>query len=248
MKNLIKLLSIIVLAVSLMMAGTVSAQTTKAEKKEKKELKKDQKELRESLYQKADKQALKEEKRLKKEGWQTLGLPIAKQLEEMWMKQYDKDASGLPRYIWSEQFVTARTFTAAQSQADALARMNIAGSMSSSVAMLIDEAVANHEISAKESETYQLHLANAKILVAQKLGRTFKVLELYQELSNGNIRVRTCVVYDMKAAIAIAREVMLEELKKDSDINKAQLEKIMGMDKITEQVAKDMLKYDEVIE
>ena len=60
--------------------------------------------------------------------------------------------------------------------------------------------------------------------------------------------IQTTMLYDMKAAIAIAREVILDELKKDSDINKAQLEKLLGMDKLTEQVAKDMPKYDEVAE
>ena len=71
-------------------------------------------------------------------------------------------------------------------------------------------------------------------------------MEIYQELSNGNYRVRTTMFYDMKAAIAIAREVMLDELQKESDLNKAQLEKLMGMDKITEQVVKDMPEYDEI--
>ena len=73
-------------------------------------------------------------------------------------------------------------------------------------------------------------------------------MEIYQELSNGNYRVRVTMLYDMKAAVAIAREVMLEELKKDSDMNKAQLEKLLGMDKITEQVTKDMPDYDEIAE
>ena len=69
---------------------------------------------------------------------------------------------------------------------------------------------------------------------------------MYQELSNGDYRVRVVMMYDMRAAVAIAREVMLEELKKDSDLNKAQLESLMGMDKIMEQVAKDMPQYDEI--
>ena len=244
MKNTIKLFSIIFLAFSFMMAGSVYAQTTKAEEKEKKVLEKEQSDLRASVV----KQAKKDARKLEKEGWQSMGLPIFDQLVEIRMKEKETDAAGNKKYIVSYQFVTARTFTAAQSQADAVARMRIAQAMGSSVAMLIDEAVANHEISAKEGETYQLHVENAKEMVTQKLGRTVKVMEYYQELSNGNVRVRIGVVYDMKAAISIEREMILEELKKESDINKAQLEKIMGFDKLSDQISKTMPQYDEVLD
>lgn len=177
-----------------------------------------------------------------------MGLPIFDQLVDIRMKEKEADAAGIRKYIVSYQFVTARTFSGAQSQGDALARVRIAQAMGTSVAMLINEAVANHEISAKEGETYQLHVENAKQMVSQKLGRTVKILEIFQELSNGNVRVRIGVVYDMKAAISIEREVILEELKKESDINKAQLEKILGFDKLSDQVAKEMPQFDEVLE
>jgi len=176
------------------------------------------------------------------------GTSIFDQLVEIRMKEKEADAAGNKKNIVSYQFVTARTFTAAQSQADAVARMRIAQAMRTSVAMLIDEAIANHEISAKEGETYQSHVENAKEMVSQKLGRTVKIMEIYQELNNGNVRVRIGIVYDMKAAISIEREVILEELKKESDINKAQLEKIMGFDKLSDQISKTMPQYDEVIE
>ena len=55
---------------------------------------------------------------------------------------------------------------------------------------------------------------------------------------------------NMKDYIRLRKELsyMLDELKKDSDLNKAQLEKLMGMDKLMEQVAKDMPDYDEIAE
>lgn len=248
MKNTIKLFGMVVLAVCIMVASPVSAQNSKAQKKENKELKKDQKEFHAAVYQKTEKMAQKEAKKLEKEGWKTMGLPIAKQLDETWLKMYDREASGYPRYIWAQEMATANSFAAAQSQADNVAKLRIAAQVSSSVAALTDVALANQEISAKEAASITKTVENAKVIVSQKLGRTFKTMEIYQELSNGNYRVRTTMLYDMKAAIAIAREVILDELKKDSDINKAQLEKLLGMDKLTEQVAKDMPKYDEVAE
>ncbi len=246
MKSTIKLFSMMVLAAGLMMAQPVSAQTDRQQKKENKAAQKDQKEIRKAVYQKSEKMAMKEAKKLEKAGWKTMGLPIAKQLDETWVKMYDREPNGYPRYIWAQEMATANTFAAAQSQADNVAKLRIASQISSSIAALTDIALANQEISAKEAASITKTVENAKVIVSQKLGRTFKTMEIYQELSNGNYRVRTTMFYDMKAAVAIAREVMLEELKKDSDVNKAQLEKFLGMDKLMDQVSKDMPDYDEI--
>ncbi|MBR4492983.1 MAG: hypothetical protein IKO98_10025 [Bacteroidales bacterium] len=248
MKNTIQIVGVAVLVAGIMMSNPVSAQSDRTQKKENKELKKDQKELHAAVYQKSEKMARKEAKKLEKEGWKTMGLPIVKQLDETWMKMYDREANGYPRYIWAQEMATANSFAAAQSQADNIAKLRIASQVSSSVAALTDIALANQEISAKDAASITKTVENAKTLVSQKLGRTFKTMEIYQEMSNGNYRVRVTMLYDMKAAIAIAREVMLEELKKDSDLNKAQLEKLMGLDSMTEQVCKNMPSYDEVAE
>lgn len=248
MKITMKLAAMVILAASLFMATPATAQTDKQQKKENKEMQKDQKEVRKAVYQKSEKMAQKEAKKLEKAGWKTMGLPIAKQLDETWVKMYDREPNGYPRYIWAQEMATGNSFAAAQSQADNVAKLRIASQISSSVAALTDVALANQEISAKEAASITKTVENAKVIVSQKLGRTFKTMEIYQELSNGNYRVRTTMFYDMKAAIAIAREVILDELKKDSDINKAQLEKLLGMDKLTEQVVKDMPEYDEIAE
>lgn len=246
MKNTIKLFSMMFMAAGLLMVQPAIAQTDKQQKKENKEAQKDQKEIRKAVYQKSEKMAIKEAKKLEKAGWKTMGLPIAKQLDETWVKMYDREPNGYPRYIWAQEMATGNSFAAAQSQADNVAKLRIASQISSSVAALTDIALANQEISAKEAASITKVLENAKVIVSQKLGRTFKTMEIYQELSNGNYRVRTTMFYDMKAAVAIAREVMLDELKKDSDVNKAQLEKLLGMDKVVDQVVKDMPEYDEI--
>lgn len=246
MKSTIKFMAMAILAGGIMVANPVSAQSTKQEKKENKELKKDQQELHKAVYAKTEKQAAKEAKKLEKEGWKTMGLPIAKQLDETWMKMYDREASGYPRYIYAQEMATANSFSAAQSQADNVAKLRIASQVSSSIAALTDVALANNEISQKEAASITKAVENAKVIVSQKLGRTFKTMEIYQELSNGNYRVRVTVFYDMKSAAAIAHEAIMNELKNDSEVNKAQLESMLGMDKLIDQTSKDMPSYDEV--
>ena len=248
MKRTIKLFSMVILAIGILMAVPASAQTDKQQKKEKKEYQKEQNELRKALYKKDEKLAYKTAKKLERQGWKTMSLPIAKQLDRTWMKEMEEETPGIPRYITAREEATGNTFAAAQSMADNVAKLRIASQVSSSVTALADVALANNQISATEAASLTKTVENAKVIVSQKLGRTFKTLEIYQLLSNGNYRVRVVMFYDMKAAVSLAREVMLEELKKDSDINKAQLEKLLGMDSIMEQVAKDMSQYDEIAE
>lgn len=248
MKNTFKLFSMMILAIGLLMAAPAAAQTDKQQKKEKKEYQKEQNELRKALYKKDEKLAMKTAKKLEKQGWKTMDLPIAKQLDRTWMKEMEEETPGIPRYIAAREEATGNTYATAQSSADNVAKLRIASQVCSSIAALAGVNLANNQINATESNSRDEVLENAKIIVMQKLGRTFKTLEIYQILKNGNYRVRVVMLYDMKAAVTIAREVMLEELKKDSDLNKTQLEKLMGMDKLMEQVAKDMPQYDEIAE
>ena len=249
MKNTMRLVAMVVMALSMLMVlpATVTAQTDKQQKKENKEWQKKQEELRKFVNEKAGKEAQKQAKKLEKAGWKSIGLPIAKQLEQTWMKMAEEDATGFPRYIYAPEEATANTYATAQSSADNVAKLRIASQISSSIHELVDIALANQQINEKEANSYHKITDNAKVLVQQKLGRTFKTKEIYRVLSNGNYQVQVVMFYDMKAAVEIAREVMLEELKKDSDVNKAQLESLLGMDKLTEQVSKDLPTYDEVV-
>ena len=243
MKKVTKILGII-LMVSI--AFNLNAQTTKQEKQEIKAQQKQQKEVRSDLYKKSGKDAQKQAKKFKKEGWKTFGLPIDKQLEEAWMKQYEKDASGYPRYIVASTQVVANSVSAAQMQAENLAKVRIAGAIQTNVASLVDMAVANQEISQKEAASITKAVENSKNIVSQKLGRVVKVLEIYRTKPNNNVEVRITMVYDMRAAMTLAQQIVLEELKNDLELNKAQLEKMMGIDKLMENSKK--IVPDEIAE
>jgi len=243
MKKVIKILGII-LMVSI--AFNLNAQTTKLEKQEVKEQQKQQKTVKSDLYKKAPKDAQKEAKKLQKEGWKTMGLPIDKQLDDAWMKQSEKGADGYPRYIVATSSVIANTITAAQMQAENMAKVRIAGMIQTNVASLVDMAVANQEISQKEAASITKAVENSKNIVSQKLGRTVKVLEIYRPKPNNNIELRLTMVYDMRSAMTLARQIVLDELKNDLEVNKAQLEKMMGMDKLMENSKK--ITPDEIVD
>jgi len=243
MKKVTKILGII-LMVSI--AFNLNAQTTKQEKQEIKAQQKQQKEVKSDLYKKTGKDARKEAKRYTKEGWKTFGLPIEKQLEERWMKQYEKDASGYPRYIVASSQVTANTISAAQMQIENVLKVRIAGMIGTNIASLADIALANQELSQKDAASITKAIENSKNIVSQKLGRVVKVFEVYRPMPNNNVQLEVSMMYDMRAAMAIAKQAILDELKDDLEINKAQLEKLMGMDKLMENSKK--IVPDEIAE
>jgi hypothetical protein len=230
MKNLLKIAAVILIAVLVCSTGA-NAQTEKAQKKE---AKKEQQANKDALKAKAIKDARKEAKKLEKEGWKSMSLPIAKQIEDLWLKQYEKDDNGYPRYIVSTNQVIANTMSTAQMQLENIAKTRIAGAISTNIGSQAKIALANQEISQKEAASITKVIENSINGVAQKLGRIVKILEIYRDKPNNNTEMRISIIYDMKTALTLARQIILEELKNDLEINQAQLEKMMGIDNLME--------------
>jgi hypothetical protein len=81
-----------------------------------------------ALKSKATKSARKEAKKFTKDGFYVApgALPLDKQLESAWLKQYSVDETGLPQYIVETGNSVAETHTAAKIQATETAKLNIA--------------------------------------------------------------------------------------------------------------------------
>lgn len=239
MKNTIKLFSMVVLALSMMMNQPVFAQSGRAEGVEQTD-----NDLRKEIDRKPLKIAKKKAKEWEKEGFKSLGLPLVNQFDRSFMLEYKKTADRTPRYITFQAEANGNSYIAAQSMLENTAKVRIAGKISSSVAALVSVDVHNGVLSAKDANSITKTLENAKVLVAQKLGGTITAVEAYKILPNGNYVLRIRAHYDVQNAAAIIREVLLDELQKEGDLNKAQLESILGIDRITKQISKDA--YDEI--
>ena len=59
-------------------------------------------------------------------------------------------------------------------------------------------------------------------------------------MKNGSTwTVRVIVMYDQRQAMKIAHDVILQELQNESEANRAQLESLIGLDKLREQYNQD---------
>jgi hypothetical protein len=187
------------------------------------------KELRKQIKEKAIKDARKEAKRYTKEKWyiQPGSLPLAKQIESAWMKQYETDDDGYPKYFTGVGNSLAGTQSAARLQASTIAKQALAGSISSSMASIIETNLSTTQLSAEETATIQETVSASTEVIAQKLARVITLTELYRR--NGkNYECNIRVAYSADLAKKAAQDVIKKELETKTNVTREKLDKLMN--------------------
>lgn len=223
MKRLISLIAgILILA-----ANVSSAQSSKEIMKERKELHKASKK---ELNEKASKDARKEAKKLSKEGWKTApgALPLEKQLDKSYLMQMEYDEDMYPTYIMAEAMSIGENYDAAKMQALELAKQNLAGQIQTEITALIDNSVANKQLSAEQAASITKSVLAGKNLISQSIGRTITVVEVYRTLPNRNKEVLVRIAYNGQMAKAAAKRVVYDELEENVDDLHNTLDEILG--------------------
>lgn len=224
-KDMKKLLFCIVL--SIVASGVGFAQSAKELAKERKELIKASKS---ELNRKASKDARKDAKKYRKEGWKTVpgALPMEKQLDRVYLMQYELAEDMSPKYIMGEGMSDARHYDAAKVQAMEIAKNNVAGQIQTEVTALIETTVANEQLSADEAVSVTRTVMASKNLIVQSLGYAPPFVELYRTLDNKNKVVLVRVAYNREMAKKIAQKVVKEELEKRGEALHDKLDKALG--------------------
>jgi len=233
MKKIYTILSILALTAAFS-AVCVEPAYAQDEKKEMRQTRKTMRQQKKELYQKSDKMVLQEAKKLEKEGWKTMSLPISKQLEITWERIFQYDSEGYPKFVYTTEQAVGSNFSAAQMQAENVAKVRIASNIAASVASLADVALANNEIAPSQAASLAKAIENAKVVVASKLGRVFTSESIYK-VNKDTYTVRVTVLYDMRQAMTIAKESIMQDLKDESDANRQQLEQMLGMGRMIDQ-------------
>ena len=219
---------IIVVLAATVACGLSFAQTNAKEiRKERSEI---NKLAKKELSAKVDKTTKKEAKRLKKEGWMvTAGaLPMEKQLERSYLMEYEYNENLFPKYIMANAQSIAENYDAAKVAATSLAITNLAGQIQTEVTALIENTVANKQLSAEEAASISETVMSSKNLISQSIGRTIVVVECYRVLENKNREVMVRLAYDGEAAMDITKKVVREELEKKGQKLHEQLDQVLG--------------------
>lgn len=219
---------VLFLAMAMLVACSASfAQDAKEIMKERQEIKKMAKK---ELSARVDKATKKEAKRLAKEGWVVSpgALPLEKQLQRSYEMEYQYDDLGFPKYIMANAQSIAENYDAAKTAATSLAITNLAGQIQTEVAALIENTVANQQLTAEDAVSISETVMSSKNLISQSIGRTIVVVECYRVLKNKNREVMVRIAYNGEMAKQAAKQAVREELEKKGEKLHEQLDKVLG--------------------
>ena len=202
-----KAMRILIMSVALSLSMSAMCQTTAQMKS---------KQAKAVLKEKASKDARKEAKKMEKEGWKvTPGAPpLEKQLDRAYMYALDIDDDMNQLYLLGEGKSVAGNYDAARMQARELARLEIAGSISSEATSLIDNMVGNKQLDNEDAASMTTMLSESKTIFSQKLGRTMVAVEAYRELPNKNREVLVRLAAKSSDIKEIAKNAIREEMEK----------------------------------
>ena len=215
---------------ALMMAMCVSPSFAQSSKEQIKERKEHMKSLRSELNQKSSKDARKDAKKYRKEGWSTSpgALPIEKQLDRSYLMESDIDENGYPKFITGEAQSIGENYDAAKMQALELAKQNLAGQIQTEITALVENTVANKQLSQEQAASVTQSVMSSKNLISQSIGRIIPVVELYRTLPNKNKEVRVRIAYNHEMAKEAAKKIVREDLEKKGEKLHEDLDKLLG--------------------
>lgn len=222
---------ILLVAMAVIMACATSFA---ADKSEQKQIRKERMEIRKlgkkELNERVDKTVRKEAKRLKKEGWQVKpgALPLEKQLEKSYLMQMEYGEDLFPKYIMGEASSVGENYDAAKTAALSLAITNLAGQIQTEVTALVENTVANQQLSAEDAASITESVMASKNLISQSIGRVITVTEVYRITSKKTNEVLIRIAYNQEMAKEAAKKAIREELEKKGQDLHGQLDKVLG--------------------
>ena len=188
------------------------------------------KDAEKDLKKRSVKMARKEAKKKKKEGYFVApgALPMDRQLEKAFIKQNMEDENGYPTYITASGNGVAGSQTAAKLQATETAKLTLAGTISTNVAALIENNIANEQFTREEAATVTKIVAASKSIIAQQLGRVIPLSEMYKEVGDENIQADVMIAYDSKTAMDMAKQVVRKQLSEQAEELQDKLDDLMN--------------------
>lgn len=144
------------------------------------------------------------------------------------MMQYEYDDTMFPKYIMGEAMSIAENYDAAKMQALELAKQNLAGQIQTEITALVENTVANKQLSEEQAASVTQSVMSSKNLISQSIGRTIPVVEVYRTLSNKNKEVLVRIAYNSQMAKEAAKKAIRKDLESKGDDLHKQLDELLG--------------------
>lgn len=201
---------------AIMIATTATAQTAM-------ELARQQQELNainmKMLNAKPTKQAKKQAKELKAEGWTVPAgdIDIAQQVtrSQLYSAELTTDESGnvTKRYIMQTAQQTAGTYNSGY----AAAQTELAAMLKTELVTAMQQKLDNSQNNAMTATTIDKFNQRSRMIVDQTLTNAIPVLAIYRRLPNNNFEVQVRIAFDKKELIVCIKRNMQQELENEGD-------------------------------
>lgn len=221
-------MSVVLFALLMAISMVTPAMAQVPTKKEIKANRKYDSQVKKDLDKRSMKMARKEARKLRKEGWYVPpgGLPMDKMLERAFMKQYEEDANGYPRYIVGNASSVGGTKIASKNQAIEAAKLELAGQIETTIVGLVNNSVANNQITQEEATSLTKTVTGSKNIISQKIGRVLVIFEAYRDMGK-NVESTVRIAYNQEMAMEAAKETIRDELEDEADEIHKKLDQIL---------------------
>lgn len=223
-----KLLSIIVMALTIA-AGANSQDAV--------ELARQQNELnsimRKALDTKPTKDAKKQAKELKKQGWLVPAgeRSIEQQITESQLLSAElmADENGAPtrRFIQHTGVSTAGTYNAAYAAGRSNAQVEIANMLEAEIAAAMQGKLDNAQLNSENAVTVEKFNQRIKAIVHESLTNSIPVLAIYRVLPNKNFEVQVRIAFDKKEVAARLKRALQKEIEMEGDQLNAMVDNVI---------------------
>lgn len=187
-----------------------------------------QREAKKALNTRTPKSVKQHVKEYEKEGYYVAvgASPLERQLTNAWMREIEQDEQGFPKYIVATGRSVGESQIAAKLQATEAAKLELAGTLATNVAALIENNFANAQLNAEEAASVTKTVGASKNIIAQEIGRIITIVELYKDI-NKNIEANVRIAYNSEMAMEMAKKVVRNQLEQETKILQEKLEKLM---------------------
>lgn len=213
-----KLVSILALAI--MVAFGATAQTSAQLISQQNDL---NKVLQQSLNAKPTKEAKRQAKELRREGWivnagcrsiENQIMDSHRLSAELMVDEYNNTTH---RFIQHTAMSTAETYNAAFSAARANAQGEIAAMLETEIAAALQVALDNSEQNSLNAVSVDKFNQRLRGIVNQSMNNSYTVVQLYRRLPNNNFEVQVRIVYDKQDVANRIKNKMRQELETEGN-------------------------------
>lgn len=187
-----------------------------------------EKELKKNVSSKATRNARVEAKKYKRAGYFVApgAFMLDKQLENAWLKLYETNDKNEPKYIMASGNSVGESQIAAKIQATEVAKLELAGQISTKIAALVENSIANQQLNNADAASVTKTVMASKSIIAQEIGQVFPLVEMYRHIGK-NTEVNIRLAYNVATAFDIAKKVIRQKLEEEANIGHDKLKGIM---------------------